>query len=105
MRTPDGKECKYYYADYYRGKSTEECRLLLANPASAGWKPALCQNCPVPSILIANRCPNLHVSARVGSSALGLLQRVQVHADCREYGVEVAQPKVGCGKCHLHVDR
>ncbi len=105
MRTPYGKECKYYYTDYYRGKSTEECRLLLANPASERWKPALCQNCPVPDILIANLCPNLHLTARVGKSALGLLQKVEVRANCREYGVDVPKPNVGCGKCHLHVDR
>ncbi|MBI3536176.1 MAG: hypothetical protein HY070_01235, partial [Chloroflexi bacterium] len=94
-----------YYADYYRGKNTEECRLVAMNPASAQWKPALCQNCPVPDILSANVCPHLALSARVATGAFGLLQKVEVYADCREYRVNVGKPKVGCGNCHLHVDR
>ena len=28
MRTPAGTECPYYYADYYRGRSKQECRLI-----------------------------------------------------------------------------
>ena len=28
MRTPAGKECQYFYGDYYRGRNQEECRLL-----------------------------------------------------------------------------
>ena len=28
MRTPAGKECKYFYGNYFRGRKTEECRLL-----------------------------------------------------------------------------
>ena len=69
MRTPSGRECKYFYADYFRGKETQECRLLGANPASDAWKPALCQTCPVPAILLANACPNLVMRARVGKSS------------------------------------
>ncbi len=105
MKTTYGKECKYYYADYFRGKSTEECRLIQANPASAGWKAALCQTCPVPDILLANACPNLALRGRVGKSVLGLLQKIQVEAACREYRVEVAKPKIGCGHCHEFLDR
>ena len=105
MKTPYGKECKYYYADYYRGKSTQECRLIAANPVSDAWKPALCQNCPAPDILFANACPNLALSARVSKGAFGLLQKVEAHAFCRESLNDVRQPKVGCGNCHLHVDR
>ncbi|MBM3131127.1 MAG: hypothetical protein FJ009_21195 [Chloroflexi bacterium] len=100
MKTPDGKACRYYYADYFRGKNTQECRLIQANPASAAWKPALCHACPVPEILLANACPHLVLRARVGKSFFGLLQRVQVEAACRETRVAVPQPKIGCGKCH-----
>jgi hypothetical protein len=100
MKTPDGKECRYYYADYFRGKNTQECRLIQANPDSDAWKPALCQSCPAPGILLANACPHLVLRARVGKSLFGLLQRVQIEAACREYRVAVAQPKIGCGKCH-----
>ena len=105
MKTPFGKECKYYYADYFRGKNTQECRLVQANPASASWKPALCQTCPVPDILMANACPNLALRGRVGKSMFGLLQKVQVEAACREYRVEVSNPQVGCGHCHEALDR
>jgi hypothetical protein len=105
MKTTYGKECKYYYADYFRGKTTEECRLIQANPASAAWKPALCQTCPVPDILQANACPNLVLRGRVGKSMLGMLQKIQVEAACREYRVEVAKPKIGCGHCHEFLDR
>ncbi len=105
MKTPFGKECKYYYGDYYRGKSTEECRLIEANPASAPWKPALCQNCPVPDILQANGSVNLVLRARVGKSMLGLLQKVEVTAYCREHEVDIPDPKAGCRQCHAQVGR
>jgi hypothetical protein len=105
MRTPYGKECKYYYADYFRGKSTEECRLVQANPASAPWKSALCQTCPVPDILLANACPNLALRAYVVKSILGLLQKIKIETACREYRVQVSQPKIGCGHCHAVLDR
>jgi hypothetical protein len=105
MKTPYGKECKYYYADYFRGKSTEECRLIQVNPASESWKPALCSSCPVPDILMANACPNLAVRGYVAKSALGLLRKVKVETACREYRVQVSRPKIGCGHCHEVLDR
>ncbi len=99
MKTPYGKECKFYYADYFRGKSTQECRLIQLNPASAPWKPALCQNCPVPDILLANGSVNLVLRAHVGRSFLGLFQKVEVTAFCREHQVEIPDPKRGCELC------
>ncbi len=102
MKTPYGKDCKYYYADYYRGKNTQECRLIQANPSSAPWKPALCQSCPVPDILMANGSPNLVLRGRVGSSMLGLMQKVEVTAYCLEHHVEVPNPKKGCDLCRSH---
>ena len=105
MRTPYGKECRYYYSDYFRGNSREECRLIQANPASEAWKPALCQSCPVPDILLANACPNLALHGRVGKSFLGLTQKIQVESACRQFRVEVNKPKVGCGHCHEFLDR
>jgi hypothetical protein len=102
MKTAYGQECKFYYADYYRGKNTQECRLVQQNPDSAVWKPALCQTCPVPGILLANACPNLVLRAHVDKSFFGLLQKIKIEAACREYRVAVEKPKVGCGKCHLH---
>lgn len=105
MRTPAGKECPYYYADYYRGRETQECRLLQANPASAPWKPALCQSCPVPDIVLANICPNLALHARVGKGLFGVMHKVTVEAVCRKYKTNVEKPKVGCGHCHEFLDR
>lgn len=103
MKTPYGKECKFYYADYFRGKSTQECRLIQANPASAPWKPSLCQACPVPDILEANGSVNLMLRARVGKSMLGLLQKVEVTAFCREHNIEIKDPKKGCEQCRAQV--
>jgi hypothetical protein len=100
MRTPFGKECKFYYADYFRGRNTQECRLIQHNPESERWFVALCQTCPVPDILLANQCPNLRIRGRVASGFLGLTKKVEVEAYCAEYGTEVTNPKVGCGHCH-----
>jgi hypothetical protein len=105
MKTSYGKECKFYYADYYRGRETEECRLIQANPASEPWKPALCQTCPVPDILEANGSVNLVVQARVGKSLFGLLRKVEVTAYCREHHVVVPDPKKGCEQCRAQVAR
>jgi hypothetical protein len=105
MKTPFGKECTYYYADYFRGKSTQKCRLIEANPTSAPWKPALCQACPVPDILQANGSANLVLRARVSRSMLGILQKVEVTATCREHHVEIANPKKGCDRCRAEAAR
>jgi len=102
MKTPFGADCKFYYSDYFRGKSTQECRLIAANPASDAWNPALCKDCPMPQLLLANACPNLVYRGRVSKSLFGLLRKIQVQAGCREYRTEVQRPQVGCGHCHEH---
>ena len=102
MRTPAGKECRYYYEDFHRGASTQECRLIGRNPESPPWRPELCQKCPVPSILQANACPNLVLDGRVALHWLGLSQGVEVTGWCSEYFVDVEHPAVGCGHCHEH---
>jgi hypothetical protein len=100
MITPAGVECRYYYADYYRGRERQECRLIAQNPQSERWKPELCKNCPVPGILRANACPNLVLEGRVEKRFLGFVRRVEVGAICSKYLVEVSEPHVGCGHCH-----
>ncbi len=100
MRTPAGKECKFYYADYYRGNETQECRLIARNPEGGRWRPGLCSRCPVPDILQRNACEHLVIEARVQRSMLGLQDRVKVYAVCSKHLVEVARPEVGCGHCH-----
>ena len=100
MRTPAGTECPYYYEDYYRGRSTRECRLIGRNPHSERWQPELCTHCPVPAIRRANTCPNMVLEARVNRRWLGLVRRVEVYAVCTEHQTEVENPYVGCGHCH-----
>ena len=100
MITPAGQECSYYYADYYRGRERQECRLLAQNPQSEPWQPKLCTNCPVPGIQRANACPHLVLEGSVRKGFLGLSRRVTVRAVCAKYVVEVSEPQVGCGHCH-----
>ncbi len=100
MKTPYGKECKFYYADYLRGRETEECRLLENNPESEPWFPALCQTCPVPDILLTNQCEHLHLYARVGKTLFGLSKRIELEAFCDQHFLEVRDPRRGCGHCH-----
>jgi len=103
MRTPAGKECKYYYADFFRGKATQECRLIDENPEGGKWKPNHCLTCPVPGILLANGCPNMILEGRVESSLLGLRERVKVTASCTQTMRTVEEPKIGCGECHTEL--
>jgi hypothetical protein len=99
MRTPAGTDCRFYYADFYRGKTTQECRLLAANPATKPWQPGDCAHCPLPRLQLANACPNLLFRARIAEGLFGLTRRVEIEAACKEYRVDVPEPMVGCGHC------
>jgi hypothetical protein len=99
MRTPAGAECRFYYEDFNRGRAIQECRLIARNPASRPWRPRLCKSCPVPAILMANGCPNMALEGSVGSRWL-ILQQVKVSAYCTLADEPVADPMVGCGRCH-----
>ncbi len=99
MRTPAGKECKYFYGNYFRGRSTEECRLL--QEAGQQWTRDLCQSCPVPSILQANACQFMQLRGTVARPISRLFQKkVQVSAYCEKVDRTVAEPHIGCGECH-----
>ncbi|MBN1659654.1 MAG: hypothetical protein JXA93_14705 [Anaerolineae bacterium] len=100
MITPAGKECRYYYQDYFRGRERQECRLIAQNPRSEPWRPEVCKACPVPGILRANACPNMVMEARVDKTMLGLRRRVVVEAVCTRYIESGFDPHVGCGHCH-----
>jgi hypothetical protein len=102
MRTPYGKSCRYYYEDYLRGRETKECRLLLKNPSGGPWKPALCQNCPVPDLMRDNGCAHLVLEGKVKKGFLGLSEKVDVFAVCTAEMCEVKEPRTGCGKCAQH---
>jgi hypothetical protein len=99
MITPAGKECRFYYQDYFRGRSEQECRLLKSNPRSPAWQPKDCGNCPVPEILQANSSPDLVLEATVRPGFLGVNRRVEVKAFCSRHLIDVPKPEVGCPKC------
>ena len=96
MKTPAGRECRFFYGDYHRGRQVEICRLL--EGGTDLWQRSFCGTCPVPSILCANACPNLVLHGRVVRHNL-FWKRVCVVALCRYTGSIVLQPKVGCGHC------
>ena len=101
MRTPAGKECPYFYGNYFRGRHQEECRLLVSANPPQKWKPNLCETCPVPSITLANSCENMILSAQVTRPLLAAFQlRVEIRAYCRKTEQAVKEPHIGCGQCH-----
>ncbi len=100
MRTPTGIECPYYYADFYRGRNKEECRLIEQNPDSRRWNSSFCVGCKVPRIVLANACPNLVLNAEARSGFLGLGRSVKVSATCTRTLDQVEEPEIGCGLCH-----
>jgi len=101
MQTPAGKECRYFYGDYHRGRNREECRLLAAANPPQDWNPKLCFTCPVPEILQANACPHMVLQAEVKRPFFILKPHVVVHAYCTETHQEVSEPHIGCGQCHV----
>ncbi len=100
MITPAGDECRFYYQDYHRGRSWQECRLVARNPDSEPWQPALCSHCPVPGILRANASPHLALEGRVVRRFL-FWRRVQVFAVCSRHLIELEDPYVGCPQCRV----
>ena len=105
MRTPAGFECRYFYANYFRGRNKQECRLIGNKPNEPSWSPGLCRDCSVPKILSANACTHLVLDARVTRTWAGLKRRVTVEASCTKTLAEVARPAVGCGACHENLDK
>jgi hypothetical protein len=100
MRTPAGTECRYFYANYFRGRNQQECRLVGSNPASERWTPGMCHGCPVPKILTANACKHLVLDGRVVKTWAGLGRKMQVSASCTKSLTDVPNPHAGCGHCH-----
>jgi hypothetical protein len=81
MKTPAGTECPYFYGDYFRGRNTEECRLLKVH--GQRWTRDLCKTCPVPSISRANACEFLKLTPIVTRPVTALFQRrVEISAFC-----------------------
>ena len=99
MKTPAGKECKYYYADFHRGRNVQACRLIERNPDSPPWQPNLCQTCPVPEILLANQSDTLKLDGKVVKKFFGFKQQVEVIGWCSECFSEIPNPMLGCPNC------
>jgi len=100
MRTPAGKECRFFYGDYYRGRHQEECRLLKDAIPPLPWNPALCFSCPVPAILQANACTHLQLKPGLTRPFPFLKQEVKVSAHCQKTGRAGFDAHIGCGECH-----
>jgi len=100
MRTPAGKECRYFYGDYYRGRDHEECRLLNEASPPLNWKPSLCATCPVPDILLANACTHLALLPRLARPFPFTKEQVQIQTYCNKTHRSRFDAKVGCGECH-----
>jgi len=100
MRTPTGKECQYFYGDYYRGRQREECRLLSSFSPPLPWQTALCNTCPVPEMLIANACTYMVLKPRLGRPFPFIRQQVAIETYCSKSYREGFDPHIGCGHCH-----
>jgi hypothetical protein len=100
MKTPAGKECRHYYADFNRGRHLQECRLAKENPASMPWRPVDCSRCPVPDILNANASPYLELALTIRSRWLGMGRQPIVTAACARHKIDIRDPYVGCTKCN-----
>ena len=105
MKTPAGKECKYYFGDFHRGRNTQSCRLIEANRDSPPWKPNLCETCPVPDILQANGSSTLKLDGRVVKKMFGFKQQVEVEGWCSECFSVIPDPARGCPNCTQSDDR
>lgn len=101
MRTPAGQECRFYYQNFHRGRSDQECRLIQNNPNSPEWRPHDCAVCPVPDILRVNSSPHLVLEGTIRSRLLGFRRTVEVAAFCSRHLVDVPQPQVGCPQCAM----
>lgn len=100
MKTPAGKDCSFFYGDYYRGRNQEECRLLGSASPPLLWKPDLCKTCPVPDIQAANACKYLLLTPSLERPFPFINQRVKVTTACIKTGRQGFDAHIGCGECH-----
>jgi len=100
MRTPAGKECGYFYGDYFRGRSKEECRLLGSASPLIVWKREFCNTCPVPGIQLANTCPSMVLIPKLARKLRFGKQELRIQTFCRKTNRSSFDPHIGCGECH-----
>jgi hypothetical protein len=99
MKTPAGHECRFYYEDFHRGRSKQECRLIKGASHSPAWQSSDCERCQVPRILLDNASPHLVLEGKVKLGFLGLGRRVDVTAYCSKHNRKLEDPHVGCPIC------
>jgi hypothetical protein len=95
VKTPAGKECRYYYEDFHRGRNVQECRLVNENPDSQPWHPSDCAKCPIPDILLANADPDMKLTLTIRAGFLGFFRRLEVTASSIKDGSIIDDPYVG----------
>ena len=101
MRTPAGKECRFYYEDFNRGRDIQECRLTKENPDSMYWRPGDCSKCPIPDILNANASPDLQLVLTIKPAGfLGTGRKHEVTASCLKHHIPIEDPFIGCPQCN-----
>jgi len=100
MQIPDGRECKYYYRDFHRGRNVQECRIPKSE-RSADWQPSDCSNCPVPDILRANASPDMRLTLTIKPPMFGFgrKRKMLVDAWCEKHDIPIKDPFVGCPRC------
>lgn len=98
MRTPAGKECRFYYEDFNRGRHRQECRLIVSSTKSR-WRPDDCKRCVVPEILWANASDTLQLTARINQGVLGVGRHIDVRAECTKHECIIEDPYIGCQHC------
>lgn len=103
MLTPSGAECAYYYEDFARGASRQECRAAKA-PRSAVWRADDCRACPVPAILAANGSRYLELRIMIGGRRVFGPRRITVEAWCSLHGPIAGDPRAGCAECNSEAD-
>jgi hypothetical protein len=84
----------------------EGCHLLDGTPDQAQWTSELCASCPTPEITQANRCETMVLHGEVSRPGWRFWARPRmiVTAFCTRSGEPVADPMVGCGLCHPHLE-
>jgi len=100
MRTPSGKDCKFFYGDYFRGRNIERCSLIAKTGNESEWSSEMCTSCPVPSILLANSCKHMILSGKITRRFIFFKPQITISAYCDKTLTHVKNPHIGCGECH-----